>query len=560
MAGRLYLGIDVGTGSARAGLFDAAGTMVGMAQSPIALHRPEEDFVEQSSDDIWAACGAASRAALAAAGTDGARVGGVGFDATCSLVLLDGEDRPVTVSPGGDDRWNVIVWMDHRAVAQAARINAVGHEVLRYVGGVISPEMETPKLLWLRERLPASYARAARFLDLADFLGYRATANDVRSLCTTACKWTYLGHTQLTMGAPPPNHQGWDESYFKAVGLGDLAKDGFARIGRRVRPMGEQAGGLTEAAAANLGLVASTPVAVGIIDAHAGGLGMLGAVLKDGHAPTPETLEERVALIGGTSTCHMAVSREPKFIRGVWGPYFSAMVPGLWLTEGGQSATGALIDYTIASHARGAELAAEASREGVTPQELLNRRLEALGAGAPFPGALTRGLHVLPDHHGNRSPRADPSLRGMVSGLKLSDSLDQLALLYLATIQAIALGTRHILDAMNAAGYRIHTLFASGGDTKNPVFVREHADATGCRVVLPAEPEAVLLGAAILGAVASGDQPSVLSAMGAMNRAGRVVEPAGGAVADYFEGKYRVFQRMHEDQLAYRALMEESPR
>jgi FGGY-family pentulose kinase len=437
--------------------------------------------------------------------------------------------------------------MDHRAVAQAGRINALGHEVLRYVGGVISPEMETPKLLWLRQHLPASFARAARFLDLADFLGYRATGNDVRSLCTTACKWTYLGHGQ-----------GWDESYFRAVGLGELAADSFARIGRSVRPMGERAGGLTAAAAADLGLAPGTAVAVGIIDAHAGGLGMLGAPLS-GVAPTAEALEERVALIGGTSTCHMAVSREPKFIHGVWGPYYSAMVPGLWLTEGGQSATGALIDHTIASHARGAELTAEARRDGTTPQALLNRRLDALAAaaGVAAPAELTRGLHVLPDHHGNRSPRADPSLRGMVSGLKLSDSIDQLALLYLATIQAIALGTRHILAAMNAEGYRIQTLFASGGDTKNPVFVREHADATGCQVVLPAEPEAVLLGSALLGAVAAGDQPSVLAAMGAMNRAGSVVQPAGGAVARYFDRKYRVFHRLHEDQLAYRAVMEE---
>jgi ribulose kinase len=180
-----------------------------------------------------------------------------------------------------------------------------------------------------------------------------------------------------------------------------------------------------------------------------------------------------------------------------------------------------------------------------------------MAAGTAFPAELTRGLHVLPDHHGNRSPRADPSLRGMVSGLKLSDSIDQLALLYLATIQAIALGTRHILAAMNAEGYRVQTLFASGGDTKNPVFVREHADATGCQVVLPAEPEAVLLGSALLGAVAAGDQPSVLAAMGAMNRAGSVVQPAGGAVARYFDRKYRVFHRLHEDQLAYRAVMEE---
>jgi ribulose kinase len=162
---------------------------------------------------------------------------------------------------------------------------------------------------------------------------------------------------------------------------------------------------------------------------------------------------------------------------------------------------------------------------------------------------------VLPDHHGNRSPRADPTLRGMVSGLKLSDSADALALLYLATVQAIAHGTRHIVEVLRAHGYPIATILACGGGTKNDVFLREHADATGCRLVLPAETEAVLLGAAILGAVASGDQPSVAAGMGAMTRAGRVVEPAGGEVDRFHDAKHRVFQRMHDDQLAYRETM-----
>jgi len=160
---RFFLGVDVGTGSARAGVFDETGKMHGSGAQPIAIARPREDFVEQSSEDIWRAGGAAARAALAEAGIDGASVAGIGFDATCSLVLVDAAGGPVTVSPDGDDAWNVIVWMDHRATEQAARINATGHEVLRYVGGVISPEMQTPKLLWLKERLPASFARAALF-------------------------------------------------------------------------------------------------------------------------------------------------------------------------------------------------------------------------------------------------------------------------------------------------------------------------------------------------------------------------------------------------------------
>jgi ribulose kinase len=168
---------------------------------------------------------------------------------------------------------------------------------------------------------------------------------------------------------------------------------------------------------------------------------------------------------------------------------------------------------------------------------------------------LTRELHVLPYFHGNRSPRADATLRGMICGLRLSDSIDDLALLYLATVQSIAHGTRHIIDTMNAHGYRIDTLFACGGGTKNPVFLREHADATGCRVVLAREPEAVLLGASILGAVASADFESVPAAMAAMNSAGDSIAPAGGPVTGYHIARHRVFQRMYDDQMAYRTLM-----
>ena len=546
---RTYLGIDVGTRSARAAVFDAHGAMRGLGTREIELFRPAEDFVEQSSEDIWQACGAAVRAALSQARVPRSEIAGIGFDATCSLVALGDDDGPVTVSPSGADAQNVIVWMDHRATAEAARINATGHEVLRYVGGAVSPEMQIPKLMWLKQQLPASYRRARRLLDLPDYLSYRATGNDVRSQCTTTCKWTYLAHAG-----------GWRDDFFRLVGLGDLVEQGYAPIGSRVGPVGERAGLLNERAAAELGLRAGIPVAISLIDAHAGGVGVLGSGSPgmEGERLDPETLETRLALIGGTSTCHMAVTREPKFVPGVWGPYYSAMVPGLWLTEGGQSATGALLDHTVLTQVRGAELAAEASARGQSVYALLNARLRELARSLPFPALLTRELHVLGDHHGNRSPLADPTLRGMVCGLRLSDSADSLALLYYATVQALAHGTRHILDTMNAHGHHIRTLVATGGDAKNPVFLSEHADVTGCRIVLPREAEAVLLGAAMLGAVAAADQPSVLAAMAAMSAVERVIEPSGGACARYHNAKHAVFQRMYDDQLAYRELMAEN--
>ena len=234
MAERLYLGIDVGTGSARAGLFDAAGIRRGMGVEPIQMWRPEDDYAEQSSADIWRACGRAVRQALAEAGVGGDDVAGIGFDATCSLVVLGEDDTPLSVSPGGPAEQNVIVWMDHRAVEEAERMTATGHDVLEYVGGTMSPEMQMPKLAWLKAHHPSTWQKATRFFDLPDYLSYRATGIDTRSSCTTTCKWTYLAHERAQDGS----RGRWAPDFLAQVGLADLAADGFARIGADVREVG----------------------------------------------------------------------------------------------------------------------------------------------------------------------------------------------------------------------------------------------------------------------------------------------------------------------------------
>ncbi len=136
----------------------------------------------------------------------------------------------------------------------------------------------------------------------------------------------------------------------------------------------------------------------------------------------------------------------------------------------------------------------------------------------------------------------------------MEDTIDDLALTYLATIQAIAYGTKHIIDCMNQSGYKIKTIFACGGDCKNPVFLREHADILDCQIVLAREPEAVLLGAATLATVAAGIQPSILTAMSAMNHPGKVIQPSEGTQR-FHQQKYIVFKRMHDDLIAYQDLM-----
>ncbi|MCA1575700.1 MAG: FGGY-family carbohydrate kinase, partial [Acidobacteria bacterium] len=523
------IGVDVGTGSARAGIFDLQGQMVATAQHPIQMFRPHEDHVEQSSRDIWSAVCASVRAALDKGAVIPELVIGISFDATCSLVALDERDLPLTVSLDGNPEQNIIVWMDHRAQAQADEINRTGHRVLNYVGGKLSPEQEPPKLKWIKEHLPETWRRAAKFFDLADYLVYESCKEDVRSLCTVVCKWTYMGHEG--------NEGSWDESFFQQIDLEDLFAGG--RAGERIRPMGTRAGGLTAKAADDLGLREGTPVGVGIIDAHAGGIGSLG-MAAEGEEQSVEQIQRTLALVGGTSSCHMAVSPEPRFISGVWGPYFGAMIPELWLTEGGQSATGALLDHIIEDHAYAPRLKEDATAKGKTVYELLNRKVTELKEAA-HGSPLTEELHVLPDFHGNRSPRADSHARGMISGLTLDSSFENLARLYLATIQAVAYGTRHIIDALNSKGYAINRIHACGGGTKNPLWLQEHADITGCDLYIAKESEAVLLGAAILAAVAAGKFSNIVEAMQAMSPRAEVIKP-DLSTSDFHSAKYEVFK------------------
>ncbi|KAI3709120.1 hypothetical protein L2E82_38879 [Cichorium intybus] len=562
----VFLGIDVGTGSARAGLFDDNGKLLGSASSPIQIWK-EGDCVEQSSTDIWLAICTAVKRALSLADVAGEEVTGLGFAATCSLVAVDSEGQPVTVSWSGDTRRNVIVWMDHRAVKQAERINSSNSPVLQYCGGSISPEMQPPKLLWVKENLQESWSMTWRWMDLSDWLSYRATGDDTRSMCTTVCKWTYLGHAHMQHVDEKSSRDmeacGWDDDFWEEIGLPDLVDSHHSKIGRSVAFPGHALGcGLTPDAAKELGLVSGIPVGTSLIDAHAGGVGVMESV------PESETKESdddgicrRMVLVCGTSTCHMAVSRTKLFIPGVWGPFWSAMVPEFWLTEGGQSATGALLDYIIDNHVASSHLANRAASQNISLFQMLNELLADImrDTSAPFIAALTSDLHVLPDFHGNRSPIADPNAKGMISGLNLDTSERHLALQYLATVQGLAYGTRHIIEHCNEHGHKIDTLLACGGLSKNALFIQEHADIVGCPIILPRESESVLLGAAILGAVAAKKYSSLRAAMKALNAAGQVIHPSEDPrVKKYHDAKYRIFRELYEQQLAHRSIMAEA--
>lgn len=527
---KFFIGVDVGSGSARAGVFDEKGQRLGMGIYPIQQYRPQADFVEQSSDDIWLQVCKSVKQAITESGIPVNDISGIGFDATCSLVALDENDQPISVSPTLKNDQNIIMWMDHRAIKQSQEINQTRDEALSYVGGEVSPEMELPKILWLKQNMPKQYQKISHFFDLSDFLVYRSTAKPVRSICTKSCKWNYLSHENA-----------WPENMLREIGLLDILQDG--KVDGPIQPLGSYAGHLTENAANELGLTTQTIVATGIIDAHAGGLAIIGN--------EPETT---LAIIGGTSSCHMAVTKKERFVSGIWGPYWGAMLPDYWLLEAGQSAAGSLIDHVIRDSIAYPLLKQRADLENRTVYEILNQQVADIENENPD---VMKDFHMLGYHHGNRSPRANPLLKGMISGLSLNENLEELAIHYLAAIQSIAYGTRHIIQEMATKGHHISQINMCGGGVKNPLWLREHADITGCDLFLPAATEAVILGSAMLGATACKAFDSLTDAISAMSGDGERVIPNKNKKS-FHDAKYQVFLEMYNDQMKYQKIMDNS--
>lgn len=537
----LYVGIDVGTSSARAGVFTDDGSLIASAAHPIQMWASPGEVFEQSSQDIWQAVCIALRQAMSAACVDPHSIKGIGFDATCSMVVLGKDATSLPTLPGGDASHNVIVWMDHRAAGQAERINSKPHHVLSYVGGRISPEMQMPKLLWLKENNRPTFDAAEHFFDLADYLTYRATGETTRSLCTVTCKWTYLGHERR-----------WDADFLAAIDLAELADHDFARIGTRVGEIGQPiARGLLPEAAKDLGLLAGTPVGLSAIDAHAGGIGTIAA--PSGNIGRDD-LRSRLALIMGTSACAMTVSEQPIYVDGVWGPYASAMLPGLWLNEGGQSAFGSALAYITGMHPAAAAAKERASAEGEDVLALLERLAVERAGNIEAAALLGKQIHVVPELLGNRSPEADPATTAVLAGLRLDDSLSNLVELYVATLCGLCYGTCDIVDALVAKELPLRTIVVSGGAARSPLFRQVLADSTGLTVQLPETSEPVLLGAAIIGACAHKGGALTDIAMN-MSKMRSAVVPEDREIRAFHKRKRLAYRHLREVDKQVRTIM-----
>jgi ribulose kinase len=220
-----------------------------------------------------------------------------------------------------------------------------------------------------------------------------------------------------------------------------------------------------------------------------------------------------VAVIVGSSTCHLAQSSGGVFGSGAAGCYPDATVEGLYTLEAGQTATGSILDWYRRHFAAAQQ--AEADDRGINVYSVLDE----LAAAVP-PGA--EGLVVRDDWQGNRSPYKDPAARGAIVGLSLAHGPGHV---FRALYEATACGTRHILEDAAAHGLDVGRIIVGGGGAKSRLWMQIHADVLNRPIHLPRETESCALGSAMTAAVAAGLFADLDAAARDMVILDRVVEP-----------------------------------
>ena len=181
---------------------------------------------------------------------------------------------------------------------------------------------------------------------------------------------------------------------------------------------------------------------------------------------------------------------------------------------------------------------------------------EGLVAGAATSAALlARDIHVLPEFLGNRSPYADPDSRAVIAGPDLDADIAAMERLFVAGLCGLAYGLADVVDAFAAHQVQSSVIVMGGGASRSPLVRQIMADTTGLTVALPQTQEPVLLGAAMLGAVASGAFGSIGETMASMSALGRLSEPTTLHMAEFHRSKSRVHRLLRTLDRESRAIM-----
>jgi len=439
------IGADIGSQSVKAVLLDPDGRTVGSAGRPCTMQHPASGWAEQDPDDWTGALTGAIRELLACHRIRPSQVSHLGLASQVDgLVAVDDGLRPLRSG---------IIWLDRRASAQAAALaSKLGTEHIFGTTGLNADASHiAPKLMWLREHEPETFARARAFPPVGGYLLGWLTGVLAQDHANASSTLLY----DVRAGT-------WDDGMLEASGLDPAVLAG-------IRPSAEIAGTLTPQAAGELGLSRDCAVVVGTGDEHAACIGA-GAVVPG-----------LVADVTGTAEPVAVTAASPVFDAEHVVETHAHAITGLLLVENPGFVSG------------GSTLWCAQAILGTDQASLFE-----LAASAP---AGAGGVLFIPALSGATVPRWNDRMRGVFAGLAMNHDRSHLAR---AVVEGCTFALRDVLSRLDALGLAGPEIRVVGGGARSELWLQIKADVTGrtVRAVLADEPTA--LGAAVLAGIAAG--------------------------------------------------------
>lgn len=431
------IGVDIGTSSSKGVLVDLDGRVVRTATREHTVDRPRPGWVEMDAGIWWDEFASLSEELV---GPGDVEVVAVGVSGMGPCVLLTDADN-VPLRPA------ILYGVDTRAHEQIERLDKLfgGDEIIQRCGSALSSQAAGAKVAWVADEEPDVFRRARRLFMPSSWLAFRLTgAYLLDQHSASQCTPLYDTHARSW-------YQPWVDAIAPSLEMPPL------------QWAGDVAGSVTPEAADRTGLPAGIPVITGTVDAWAEAVSVGAQGVGD------------LMLMYGTTMFLVNTVAEALTSPSLWGTV--GALPDTRNLAGGMATSGAVTGWLreLFGSPDFADLMQLAERSG--------------------PGA--NGLLMLPYFAGERTPIMDPQARGVIAGLTMSHTRGDL---YRAALEAIGLGVRHNVEAIEAAGGDVRRVVAVGGGTQGTLWTQIVSDISGREQVIPSQTIGASYGGAFLAA------------------------------------------------------------
>lgn len=454
MTAQYILGIDIGTSLIKAVIFDLKGNEIGLGAEKVTVDSPSPGWFQQDMEAVWQGAAASIKTAIAAAEIDPAAIAVVGPTGQGDGAwMLDANGDPVGPAP---------LWNDGRAGDVIARWEQAGilSKLFEQGGTTLWPGAQAAILAWLRENEPTTFERIDTVFCCKDWIKYKLT-----------------GHisTDETDGSIP-----FMSLAARQYDAGQMEHLSLAEVSERLPPVRlsqEVIGTVTEAAAANTGLVAGTPVVSGLLDVAANAVG-IGAI-NGGQSFT----------LLGTTALNAIILDKPNFDPADVGASVCHGLPDRWMRVLAAMAGTPNLEWYLTNMGQSFQI--EAESQNVDVYTLLEEAVGKTPVGAG-------GVIFHPYLQGERAPFLNPTATASFFGISAETTRHHLAR---AVYEGVAFSVRDCFESIKAD---VQQVMLAGGGANSPTWCQILADVTGCTMAVPAGTQFGTLGAALVGAVGVG--------------------------------------------------------